>query len=118
MLTAAAVTLSLPHEQAVYTPIELPCQQVKNVKPKRNPFLAPVAAQSENTAYMPQPALKGILHNGSTSMAIIEYGNQSIICRNGDKIGSFTVNSISSDSVQLKNGNQLLTLKQGGQINA
>lgn len=98
---------------AVYTPIQLP-SAAKNIKPQRNPFLAPAAPDIKRQTAALTPVLKGTVQNGSTTMAIMEFAGQSNHYQQGSKINGFTVRSITTNSVLLAKGSQTLMLKAGG----
>lgn len=122
ILSAAQLTLTngaqafTPHTgQTVYSPIKLPAPAPKGVKPKRNPFLAPLAAEVKRNAPPPQPILKGIVQNGNAIMAIIEHNGQSGYYQTGDKTDGFTVQSVSTNGAVLTCNGTKLTLASGGQ---
>ncbi len=102
--------------RAVYTPIQLP-PAAKNIKPQRNPFLAPAAPDIKRQSAALTPVLKGTVQNGSTTMAIMEFAGQSNYYQPGSKINGFTVRSITPNSVLLEKGSQTLMLKAGGTAN-
>lgn len=114
LLTGSTQTL-MPITQQVYTPIKMPGTALKSIKLKRNPFLPPAQPDIKRHEAMPQPVLKGIIQNGAATMAIIEYGGQSGYYQNGDKIGSFTLQNVSTGSIILQKNGQTLLLKNGGQ---
>lgn len=98
---------------AVYTPIQLP-PAAKNIKPQRNPFLAPAAPDIKRQTAALTPVLKGTVQNGSTTMAIMEFAGQSNYYQPGSKINGFIVRDITPNSVLLAKGSQTLMLKAGG----
>ena len=99
--------------QAAYTPITLPQPPAHADKPKRNPFLAPAKPKALATVIAPQPVLKGIVQNGSESMAIVEYAGNSGYYKAGSKIGSLTIAAVEESSVLLSSGKRL-SLPAGG----
>lgn len=98
---------------AAFTPIQLP-SAAKSIKPQRNPFLTPAAPDIKRQTAALIPVLKGTIQNGSTTMAIMEFAGQSNYYQPGSKINGFTVHSITSNSVLLEKGSQMLMLKAGG----
>lgn len=114
-LTSNTQTLMPITQQAVYTPIKMPSTAPKSIKLKRNPFLPPAQPDIKRHEAMPQPVLKGIIQNGAATMAIIEYGGQSGYYQNGEKIGGFTLQNVSTGSIMLQKNGQTLLLKNGGQ---
>ncbi len=107
-----------PVHHTVYTPVILPKPADKAKKPPRNPFAAPIAPKASRHAPAPTPTLKGIVHNGSTRIAIIEFKGQSGYYQAGTKLADYTVSNIDNNSVKLTSGTQTLTLKCGGTDNA
>lgn len=79
----------------------------------KNPFLAPAKVNNNHTS--PQqikpalPILKGIII-GFKKTAIIEYQNQSNFYYEGQYIGPYKLEKITSTSVQLNNNHTVLTL--------
>lgn len=91
------------------------------LRPLRDPFRRPPQleappASGQKTASAPVPVLRGTVAEGSSLLAIIEYGGGSSICGTGGSIGGCTVRSISYGSVLLSSpaGDIRLTLAEGG----
>lgn len=79
----------------------------------KNPFLAPAKINNSHTSSQQRkpvlPVLKGTII-GFKKTAIIEYQNQSNFYYEGQYIGPYKLEKITSTSVQLNNNQTVLTL--------
>lgn len=113
-----AQAFAKPIHHTIYTPVILPKPADAAKKPRRSPFAAPSAPKYSRYVPAPTPTLKGIVHNRSSHIAIIEFKGQSGYYQAGTKLADYTVSNIDNNSVKLTNGTQTLTLKCGGTDNA